>query len=97
MSDFKLAYTDESSFEYCFLGVHKKSIVSISTHGCITSRKQRALYKTGIEAMLQELDPTAILVHGYMPDDIFGEFRTQIPFYRYKSEFERTHRKGRCD
>lgn len=32
-----IRWSDESSFEYCFLGVHPGSIVSISTHGCILS------------------------------------------------------------
>ncbi len=89
-----IRWSDESSFEYCFLGVHPGTIVCISTHGCITSRQERKLFKTGLHAMLETLEPSAVLVHGFMPDEIFGEYTKQIAFHRYPSEFERTHRKG---
>lgn len=86
-------WSDESSFEYCFLGVPKNSIVSISTHGCITTKAERQMFKKGLVAMLDELQPTAVIVHGYMPDEIFGEFLIRAEFHRYASEFERTHMK----
>lgn len=43
--------------------------------------------------MLNELRPSSVLVHGYMPDDVFGEYLNQVDFHRYASEFERTHQK----
>jgi hypothetical protein len=89
-----IRWSDESSFEYCFLGVHPESIVSVSTHGCIREKWQRKMFRIGLEAMLECLRPKAVLVHGFMPDDIFGQFLDQAEFYRYPSEFERTHRKA---
>lgn len=89
-----IRWSDESSFAYCFLGVPKHSIVCVSTHGCIRNRQQRKLFRTGLEAMIYELKPRAVLVHGYMPDDIFGDFKGYVEFRRYPSEFERTHSKA---
>lgn len=88
-----IRWSDESSFEYCFLGVPKHSIVSVSTHGCIKSVEERAMFKTGVSAMINTLEPTTILVHGYMPDDIFGDFKNKANFHRYASEFEQSHNK----
>ncbi len=88
-----IRWSDKSSFDYCFLGVHQNSIVSVSTHGCITSKAEREMFRDGTEAMLDALNPAAVLVHGYMPDEIFDEFSGQVQFYRYASEYERTHRK----
>ncbi len=90
-----IRWSDESSFEYCFLGVPKSVIVSVSTHGCITSEEERKMFNRGMNAMLEALDPTVVLVHGFMPDDIFGELKGQVELRRYASEFERTHKK-RC-
>jgi len=89
-----IRWSDERSFDYCFLGVPKESMVSVSTHGCITSREERKMFKIGISAMLEEIQPKTVLVHGYMPDDIFGEYKEQVEFHRYASQFERTHSKG---
>ena len=33
-----IRWSDEESFKYCFLGVPKNGIVSISTHGCLRSK-----------------------------------------------------------
>lgn len=70
-------------------------MVSVSTHGCIKSSEQKHMFKIGMAAMLEEIKPQAVLVHGFMPDSVFGEFRDVVPFYRYASEFERSHIKGR--
>ena len=91
-----IRWSDESSFDYCFLGVPVGYIVSVSTHGCTKSKSARAMFKIGLGAMLDVINPRAILVHGYMPDDIFGEYKDQVKFYRYASEFERTHPKVRA-
>ena len=88
-----IRWSDESSFDYCFLGVPKGAMVSVSTHGCITSREERRMFKTGVSAMLDVIQPKIVLVHGYMPDDIFGEYTAQVEFHRYASQFERTHSK----
>lgn len=89
-----IRWSDESSFEYCFLGVPKHTIVSVSTHGCIRSREQRSMFKIGMEAMLSELRPSSVIVHGHMPDDIFGDFKNRVDLQRYPSDFETAHAKG---
>lgn len=91
-----IRWSDESSFEYCFLGVHKGSMVSVSTHGCITSQEERKMFKIGLGAMIETIEPKIILVHGYMPNEIFGEYNNQVEFHRYASQFERTHLKEKA-
>ncbi len=88
-----IRWSDESSFDYCFLGVPKGIIVCVSTHGCLRSIEQRRLFNRGMHAMLETIDPRIVLVHGYMPDDVFGEFHRQIEMHRYPSLFELTHLK----
>lgn len=89
-----IRWSDESSFSYCFLGVPKRTIVCVSTHGCIHTEQQRCMFRQGLDAMLNELQPSTVLVHGYMPDDIFGEYLEQMTFVRYPSQFELTHPKA---
>lgn len=88
-----IRWSDEKSFEYCFLGVPKHTIVSISTHGCMRSTRDKELWRTGIEEMIRVLEPSDILVHGYMPDEMFSRFYGFANFHRYPSLFELTHRK----
>lgn len=89
-----IRWGDESTFEFCFLGVPKNSIVSISTHGCIRSSEEKRIFKAGLNEMIRQIDPSAIIVHGYMPESVFSEYVKDVPFYRFPSEFETTHKKG---
>lgn len=90
---------DESTYSFCFLGIPKGSTVSISTHGCLakdlkTNNIVRESFKKGLPVMLNTIQPKAVIVYGYMPNDIFGSLNTSIPFYRFPSEFEQTHKGG---
>lgn len=87
-------WSDEKSFDFCFLGVPEKSIVSVSTHGCIRSERDKKLWIKGIEEMLRVIMPTDVLVHGFMPESVFGRFNSYTKFHRYPSLFEQTHRKA---
>lgn len=87
-------WSDEQSYEYCFLGVPKHSIVAISTHGCIKSEKQKEVFRKGLAAMLKDLEPKDVIVHGFMPECVFKEFESKTNFHRFPSEFEQTHHKG---
>ena len=86
-----IRWSDEKSFDFCFLGVPQNTIVSVSTHGCIRSADQKRLFRLGLEAMIAALKPTVVLVHGHMPESVFAPFASLTCFHRYPSLFERTH------
>ena len=88
-----IRWSDEQSFDFCFLGVPKNTIIAMSTHGCIRSKKQKQLFAEGIRRAIDILQPSAIIIHGHMPDEVFSDFTSIVPFYRFPSEFEETHTK----
>jgi len=92
-----IRWSDESSFEFCFLGVPKHKIVSVSTHGCIRSKEQKRIFREGLKAMIKELEPSDVLVHGYMPAAVFEGLGQYTTFHRYPSLFEQTHKKEEND
>ena len=53
----------------------------------------RSMFHLGMQAMLAELEPKAVLVHGYLPEEIFGDFKSIVDLHRYPSQYEITHRK----
>ena len=90
---------DSTTYDFCFLGIPKQSVVAISAHGAIARDKSnqnllRRIFKDGLRKMLEVLEPTDVLVYGRMPPDIFEEFDGLTRFHRYPSEFETTHTKG---
>lgn len=68
-------------------------MVSVSTLGCLDDPGLRRMFGIGLEAMFNVLHPPIVLVHGAMPDDVFGQFIGQAEFHRYASEIEKAHKK----
>ena len=86
-----IRWTNEKSYSFCFLGVQKYGIVSISTHGCCKTAKQKKMFRDGLLKMLEVLEPKTVLVHGCMPKKVFEGLEGKTKFVRYPSEFEKTH------
>lgn len=85
---------DESTFEYCFLGVPKDYIVAISTHGCImpckTNNDQlRNAFITGLPVMLERLTPRYVVVYGRMPNEIFKPYEGVTKFINFESDIQK--------
>lgn len=87
-----IRWSDKDSFSYCFKGVPKNMIVSVSTLGCIRSKEEKEMFKKGLKQTIKRINPPKILVHGYMPDEVFGDFDQNL-FKRYPSEIEKAHSK----
>lgn len=94
-----IRWGDETTYSFVFLGIPKNTIVAISTHGCIKKDSKnnnylRKCFKKGLKEMLKQLEPKMVIVYGYMPNDIFEEFKKDTKFVRYPSEFEQTRKGG---
>ncbi len=87
-------WSDESSFEYCFNGLPKNSILAISTHGCIKTKEQKSLFRKGLIKMIELLSPTDVVVYGYMPKEVFDGLEKLANFHRYPNHFEINCKKG---
>lgn len=89
---------DERSFttvelpeKFAFLGVEHNSIVSIGTHGCCKSPEDKYYLKSGLKAMLEELEPCVVLVYGPKPDSIFSDYEGCTRFVHYEEWTTRQH------
>ena len=49
------------------------------------------MFKIGLKEMIRQLEPSAVIVHGFMPDSVFNDYLDSNLFYRFPSEFETTH------
>ena len=85
-----IRWGDERTYTTCelpekiaFLGVPKHSIVSVGTYGCIRTAEDKYYFKSGLEEMLQELEPQVVLVYGRMPETIFRDYKNCTEFVQY--------------
>lgn len=63
-----------------FQGVDKHSIVSIGTYGQIKSSESKRIFREGLEAMLEEIEPEVVLVYGAMSEKIFHGLENRTRF-----------------
>lgn len=66
-----------------FLGVPHHSIVSIGTYGQIQSSESKRLFREGLIAMLEELEPRVVLVYGPMSNIIFEGLEEKTKFVQF--------------
>lgn len=66
-----------------FLGVPHHSIVSIGTYGQIKTAESKRIFREGLIAMIDELEPEVVLVYGSMSDKIFCGLENKTRFIEY--------------
>ena len=66
-----------------FLGAPKQSILAVSPYGCIQSKEDKQLFKAGLAAMMETLEPRVVLVYGSMPEAVFAPFKEKARFVLY--------------
>lgn len=65
-----ICWSDERSLEWCFDGEPVGSTVAVSSVGTQLNRRCKELFLLGFAMMLDRLEPTTILFHGDMPEDV---------------------------
>lgn len=64
-----VTWSTPTSFEFCFDGIEKNSIVAIGMIGC---KKNRSAFMSGYNEMLRRIDPVSIICFGKPFDDMQG-------------------------
>ena len=68
-----LSWAEKETFEFAFKGIPKGSIVSISTIGVKRNKDAFQRWKDGMDAMINEIQPSTILVYGGELDYNYGD------------------------
>lgn len=77
-----LSWCEKETFEFCFDGVEKGSIVSVSTIGVKRDHEALQIWKDGVNAMIEHIKPSLILVYGGKIDFDYGD--VPIKYYENK-------------
>ena len=59
-----VSWAEAETFEFCFLGIPKGSIVSVSTIGVKQDSEALEIWEEGMRAMIEQIEPSTILVYG---------------------------------
>ena len=58
------------SYEYCFAGLRFKSIIAVSTLGCLRSNLNHQLFVSGLIYLVETIQPELVILYGSLTDEI---------------------------
>lgn len=71
-----VSWCEEETFRFCFDGLPKRSVLSISTIGVKQDDYNFSLWKAGVDEMIKRLHPRTLLIYGGQVDYDFGKIKT---------------------
>ena len=87
----------KESYPFCFDGVESNKPVCVSTLGMLVSHEDRKAFKEGFGEMLKQLSPSAVIVYGQMPSDVFDEYQSSgISFIQFNTDAQKAKKVGRA-
>lgn len=87
-----LSWAEEETFEFCFEGIPKGSIVSISTIGVKKNKEALKIWKAGVDELIRRIEPSTILIYGGKLDYDYGNIEV---IYYENQVTERMIKNGR--
>ena len=75
-----VSWAEKETFDFCFDGIEKNGIVSISTIGVKRDENALAIWKAGVTEMIKRLTPKTILVYGGKIDYEYSQ-DTQVIYF----------------
>ena len=78
-----LSWSNSQSFDFCFDGIEKNSIISIGMIGC--KRNNKLEFLKGYDKMLEKLNPQSIICYGEPFKEMHGNI-IHIPFSHSRKE-----------
>ena len=70
-----ISWAEKETFKFCFKGIPKGSIVSISTIGVKQDKNALKIWRKGVDEMIKQIEPKAILVYGGKLDYDFKDIK----------------------
>ena len=77
-----ISWAEKETFSFCFLGIPKGSIVSISTIGVKQDPNALQIWRDGVDEMIKQIEPKVILVYGGKLDYDFKDI--QVIYFENK-------------
>lgn len=87
-----ISWSDEKSFEWCFIGEPSGACVAVSSVGCLNDVASLRRFTQGFNEMKRQLEPEKILFWGDIPNECQGNIFKMSTF---QDKFQKLTRNGR--
>ena len=85
-----IRYGDKRTYRICCDGISKGGVIAVGSHGTLKNKEDRRIFAEGLSVVVNRIQPKVIVVYGFVPDDIFAQYKDQgIEIIHFDSEFNR--------
>ncbi|MCR5095524.1 MAG: DUF4417 domain-containing protein [Erysipelotrichaceae bacterium] len=71
------------SYEYCFAGLRKNTIVAVSTLGCLRSNLDKSIFMPGLQYLIDSIVPDVLIIYGSLTEEIRSVLSEKHAKYLY--------------
>lgn len=90
-----IRWGDSRSYEFCFLGVRKRSIIAVGSHGLLRIKEERQLFTQGLDEAVRRIKPPIIIVYGAAPSSLFDKYKEEgIEIIQFDSDIAKLMKRG---
>lgn len=79
-----VSWSDERSYDFCFDGIPRGSIVAVSSVGCLNDKQALDYFIMGYNEMIFRINPSKILFYGTIPKELNKDNIINIPAFYNK-------------
>ena len=83
-----IRFGDERTYKLSCAGITKHGVIAVGSHGCMKLVIERAYFQRGLNYVIESLKPSALIVYGAMPQEVFAPYQEMgIEILQFDSEF----------
>lgn len=87
-----IRYGDSRTYRRCCDGAPRGCTIAVGSHGTLKHSDDKKCFVEGLEVVVRTLQPSAIVVYGAAPEDVFGTYRGMgVRIVQFDSDFARAH------
>lgn len=84
-----ISWAEADTFNFAFKGIPKGSIVSVSTVGVKRNKEALQIWRDGMDEMIRQIEPSAILIYGGKIDYDYGHIETHYYNNKVTEKFKK--------
>lgn len=88
-----IRFGDERTYELSCAGIQKHGTIAVGSHGCIKLLSERSYFVSGLEYVIDKIEPSTLVVYGTTPDKIFAPYKDRgIEVLQFDSDFMKSRK-----
>ncbi|MCR5835271.1 MAG: DUF4417 domain-containing protein [Lachnospiraceae bacterium] len=88
-----IRYGDYRTYYICCDGIEKHCTIAVGTHGNLKLIPDREVFLSGLDAIVETLEPKTIVVYGAAPDKFFEKYKKAgINIVQFDSSYATSHK-----